>query len=122
MIDKTTPVVPAHRSDDSLSPKISEAAARLHAARPDAAIVLFGSHARDEAHAGSDVDFLVVLPEAPTSPRQEMARLCQLLYPLQVWADVLVTSVQRFRESAAVPGTLHHSIAREGKVLYGSLG
>ncbi|MBI4324611.1 MAG: nucleotidyltransferase domain-containing protein [Chloroflexi bacterium] len=116
-----TTAAPAHRLDDSLSPKISEAAARLHAARPDAAIVLFGSHARGEAHEGSDVDFLVVLSEAPASPRQEMARLCRLLYPLQVWADVLVTGAQRFRESAAVPGTLHHSVAREGKVLYGSL-
>lgn len=122
MSDKATPVTTAHQLDDSLSPKISEAAARLHEARPDAAIVLFGSHARGDAHTDSDVDFLVVLPEAPASPRQEMARLCRLLYPLQVWADVLVTSAQRFRESAAVPGTLHHSIVREGKVLYGSLG
>ena len=70
----------------------------------------------------SDVDFLLVLPEAPAAPRQEMARLSRLLYPLQVWADVLVTSAQRFRESAAVPGTLHHSVAKEGKVLYGRLG
>lgn len=122
MIDEATTVTHSQRSDDRVPPKISGAAARLHEARPDAAIVLFGSHARGEAHAGSDVDFLVVLPEAPPSPRQEMARLCRLLYPLQVWADVLVTSAQRFRESAAVPGTLHHSVAREGRVLYGSLG
>ncbi len=122
MIDKTKTITPSQRSDDSVPPQISEAAARLHAARPDAAIVLFGSHARGEALAGSDVDFLVVLPEAPASPRREMARLCRLLYPLQVWADVLVTSAQRFRESAAVPGTLHHNVAMEGKVPYGGLG
>lgn len=109
-------------SDGMAGPRISEAAARLHAARPEATIVLFGSRARGEAGADSDADFLVVLPEAPASPRQEMARLSRLLHPLRVWADVLVTSAQRFRESAAVPGTLHHSVAREGKVLYGSLG
>ena len=104
------------------SPRIAEAAARLHAARPEATIVLFGSQARGEARADSDVDFLVVLPEAPASARQEMARLSRLLHPLQVWADVLVTTAQRFRESAVVPGTLHHSITKEGKVLYGRLG
>ena len=109
-------------SSGPTAPRIVEAAARLHAARPEATIVLFGSHARGEARADSDVDFLVVLPEAPASPRQEMVRLSRLLHPLRVWADVLVTSAQRFRESAAVPGTLHHSVAKEGKVLYGSLG
>jgi hypothetical protein len=34
---------------------------------------------------------------------------------------VLVVSAQRFREAATVPGTLYHTAAREGKVLYGSL-
>ena len=104
------------------SPRIAEAAARLHAAHPDATIVLFGSHARGDARIDSDVDFLVILPNAPASPRQEMARLSRLLYPLKVWADVLVTNAQRFRESAEVPGTLHHSVSKEGKVLYGRLG
>ena len=122
MSNQQTLVAASSTARDAVTPRIAEAAARLHAARPEATIVLFGSHARGDARAESDVDFLVVLPEAPESPRQEMARLGRLLYPLQVWADVLVTSAQRFRESAAVPGTLHHSVAKEGKVLYGRLG
>ena len=60
------------------SSRIAEAAARLHVARPEATIVLFGSQARGEARADSDVDFLVVLPEAPASARQEMARLTRI--------------------------------------------
>jgi hypothetical protein len=65
------------------------------------------------------VDFLVVLPEPPRSTRQEMVRLSNLLRPLRVWADVLVLSAQRFREASAVPGTLAHTVAQEGRVLYG---
>ena len=100
---------------------VQQAAERLHAARPEATIILFGSQARGEARPDSDVDFLVVLPEPPRSTRQEMVILSDLLRPLQVWADVLVLSAQRFREASAVPGTLAHTVAREGKVIYGGV-
>ncbi len=97
------------------------AAERLHAARPEATIILFGSQARGDAHADSDVDFMVLLPEPPRSTRREMVALTDLLRPLRVWADVLVLSTRRFREAAGVPGTLAHTVLREGKVLHGRL-
>jgi uncharacterized protein len=100
---------------------VQKAAERLHAARPEATIILFGSQARGDARPDSDVNFMVVLPEPPRSTRKEMVMLSDLLRPLRVWADVLVLSARRFREASAVPGTLAHSVAREGKVLYGGV-
>lgn len=101
--------------------RIREAAARLHEARPEAAVILFGSEARGDARAGSDVDFLVVLPAPPVSTRREMVELTDLLRPLRMAVDVLVVSARRFHESASVPGTLYHSALHDGKVLYGRL-
>ncbi len=96
---------------------IEKAAEVLHRAAPDAMIILFGSRARGDARASSDVDFLLVAPEV-TSRRKEMARLSRLLRPLRIPADVLVYSRQVFDEWAGVPGTVIHAAAQEGKVLY----
>ena len=104
-----------------LPESVERAAARLHAARPDATIILFGSQARGNARADSDADFLVVLPQPPRSTRREMVELLDLLRPLRLFADVVVVSAGRFRESAAVPGTLSHAAAKEGKLLYGRI-
>ncbi len=48
-----------------------------------------------------------------------MVELTDLLRPLRLFADVVVVSARRFREGAAVPGTLYHAAASEGKLLYG---
>lgn len=97
---------------------VQEAAERLHAARPHATIILFGSQARGDARADSDVDFMVVQQDV-ASRRDEMTALGNLLRPLRMSADVLVASRRTFQKWAAVPGTIYHTAATEGRVLYG---
>ena len=69
---------------------VDEAARRLgEAARKPARVILFGSYARGEAEATSDLDFLVVQKDG-FSRRREIVRLQEALSPLRVPAEVLV--------------------------------
>jgi UTP:GlnB (protein PII) uridylyltransferase len=86
-------------------------------------IVLFGSWARGDAGAGSDVDFLVVERE-PFGPhrsrRQEAVRIWRCLSPFRVPTDILVYSLG---EIAQWKDSTHHVIAKalsEGRTLYES--
>lgn len=89
----------------------------LRSARPDATIILFGSHARGDAGEHSDLDLLVVEVEVKTR-RREMNYLSDLLRPLRIPADILVTSRAIYKKWSRIPGTVIYAAAREGKVLY----
>jgi len=94
---------------------IREAGRRLAAAAPQARIVLFGSHARGEAGADSDLDFLVVKPEEDDG--SEAVRLMRALRDLRVSADVIVVSERYAEEWREVRGSLVHAALSEGRVL-----
>jgi predicted nucleotidyltransferase len=96
---------------------IDKATALLREAAQPKKIILFGSHARGEAHKESDVDFLVV--EIDVKDRiAEMARLNRVLSPLRIAADLLVVSQEMFDYWATTPGNVYFAAIHEGKVLY----
>lgn len=84
-------------------------------------IILFGSRARDNARADSDVDLLVVESE-PFSPqrsrRKEAARLYMALRGLAVAKDILLYNRDEFERWK---NSLNHVVGRahrEGRVLH----
>jgi predicted nucleotidyltransferase len=83
-------------------------------------IVLFGSRARGEAHAQSDVDLLVVMPDAWAGARKREAAVGILgaLKDLPVYKDVVVTTPEEIARRGDLPGTTLRLALREGRVLY----
>ncbi|MEM8642263.1 MAG: nucleotidyltransferase domain-containing protein [Cyanobacteria bacterium P01_G01_bin.54] len=80
-------------------------------------LVLYGSQAREDAHADSDVDLLVVLRRA-FNYREEIKKTSQFIADLSLEYDTVVSrafiSGQRFREERS-PFLLN--VRREGVVL-----
>ena len=89
----------------------------LRQAAPGARIVVFGSYARGDYDADSDVDFLVIEPGLK-SRREEMVRLRDALRPLRIPVDVLVVSEQTFQKWADTPGTVFYEADKEGRVFH----
>ncbi len=96
--------------------KIAEAASLLQLSAPGATVILFGSYARGNAHEDSDLDFLVVEPELGSS-RNESVRLRDVLRPMGLPVDILVTSRRIFEEWSTVPGSVLNQAACEGRIL-----
>jgi predicted nucleotidyltransferase len=94
--------------------------ALVRAADPER-IVLFGSHGRGGADAESDVDLLVIEPEAfgpHRSRREELARLYRVLRGMGVAKDILL---YRAEELDYWRDSINRVIAdalREGRVVY----
>ncbi len=94
---------------------ILEAVHALQNAAPGSTVILFGSYGRGTPHARSDLDFLVIEDEVK-SRRAEIVRLCDVLLPLRVAADVLVVSRGVFADLSAIPGTVYYWARKEGRV------
>ncbi|MBL4759561.1 MAG: nucleotidyltransferase domain-containing protein [Mariprofundaceae bacterium] len=86
------------------------------AGRPEK-IVLFGSMARGEEHANSDVDLLVI--EHTDLPRYKRSSLYRrAVRGMCIAKDIVVFPQKEVAEWETVPNAFITTILREGKVLY----
>ena len=80
-------------------------------------VILFGSHARGDAGADSDVDLLVVLAEAD-DVRKVTVAIRRALTDIAVAKDIIVTTPEDIRRRGHLVGTILRPALREGKTLY----
>ena len=80
-------------------------------------IILFGSHARGEAHPHSDVDLLVVFSEC-ADKRNAAIEIRRVLKDMLVPKDIIVSTPEELARQRDLVGTVLRSAQREGKVLY----
>jgi uncharacterized protein len=97
---------------------IDMAVRRLAEAADPTQILVFGSHARGDAHEDSDLDLLVI-EQVVEDRAAEMVRLRRALRPLRIPVDVLVHSAADVERWGQQPGSALYSALREGRVVYG---
>ena len=80
-------------------------------------VILFGSHARGDARADSDVDLLVVM-DFEGRKLDKCLEIDATLRDIRISHDVIVTRPEDFEWRKDVVGTIEWPAAKEGKVLY----
>lgn len=80
-------------------------------------IILFGSYARGEATADSDIDLLVVL-SALTHKRETTIAIRNILADLPIAKDIVVTTPVEIAEYGDLVGPILRPALQEGKVIY----
>jgi predicted nucleotidyltransferase len=99
------------------APPISEVARRIADAFRPRRIILFGSHARGEATAGSDLDLFVEMETTQRPPERAVA--VGAIFGMRDWPlDVVVYTPEEVNQLRGIRGTLLSIIESEGKVLY----
>lgn len=93
--------------------KLPEAIDRLVEHFDSLRIVLFGSHARNEARPDSDVDLLVVVPHLGDK-RETAIRMRAALRGLRAAIDVVPTDPEEIARRGHLPGDVLRSALAEG--------
>ena len=88
----------------------------VDAAQSPARVILFGSGARGDSGASSDLDFLVI--ERTVDDRiAEAVRLRRELGDIGVPVDIVVFDEELAARRARVPGTMVHNALRDGRII-----
>jgi len=80
-------------------------------------VILFGSHAHGDAGPESDIDLLVVLPQA-ANKRQAAIEIRRALKDFPVSKDIIVTTPDEIARRGNLVGDVLRPALREGKVIY----
>jgi predicted nucleotidyltransferase len=98
-----------------------EGLARLCAEAEVLAVVAFGSRARGEARAESDLDLAVIVRQGRLTPAEKAAcwrRFRQRIGPLGVGVDLVVAGSDDAEKMSGSRWHVFGDVAREGKVLH----
>jgi len=90
---------------------------RIVAVAQPSRVILFGSYGRGDVAEGSDLDFMVILPEV-SDKYTEMIRLHKAVGSVGTGVDVLVYSEAEYARRSQVPGTVLYWARKEGRALY----
>jgi len=105
--------------DSVRSAALDRIVSRLAVWKPDH-VILFGSHARGEARADSDLDVLVVLPDAAAVTRSNIIDMRLAIGELPVDYDLVVTSRDDYAWRRDYVGAIEYPAAHEGIELHGA--
>ena len=97
--------------------EIERVAIRLGNASNAVRVILFGSHARGEAHKDSDVDFMIIAES--DLPRFKRSReLYKLFRPYPFGMDLVVYTPEEIERGKKSSVSFISTVLKEGKTLY----
>lgn len=80
-------------------------------------VILFGSQARGDAHADSDIDLLVVFPHVENT-RLAAVAILDALSDMRAFKDIVVTTPEEIAAWGKMIGNVLEPALREGRVIY----